>query len=266
MSFRSTPIAVRCYARIGFSSSAGRGHGRRLPYPRGVRCPRLGLRRRGWPMADAFGPCGVSGAPALASRLSGGLVLRSRDRRGRVRQCESVAFWAKRHSRVRSKVRSRARFFSVEDLQAHCGHLATEPGRASRLPFAVGVAVWPQSGVFSPGLTILPTERRQPCPGRTILANGVPRQPGATLRKCRDGGIRACLPVARAAARTGSGSTRDFYLAVGFYGVQRFVLVNSSSPTARCSVRSPCFNLLSAAVFIYAIVMIATAAQVREAS
>jgi len=133
-------------------------------------------------------------------------------------------------------------------------------GARFALPLAVGVAVG-RIGCFFAGLDDFTYGTPTVLPWAHDFGDGVPRHPVQLYESVAMAGF--ALAYVRYATR---GNTfvieNGFHLAVGFYGAQRFAL-EFVKPYGALVGPLTLFHLLSAAIIIYAIIMIATAPSPR---
>ena len=109
---------------------------------------------------------------------------------------------------------------AVELYKARAG-ITVRTGARFALPLAIGVAVG-RFGCFFAGLDDFTYGTPTTLPWGVDFGDGVSRHPVQLYESARDGGVRRYSMSARAPTAT----VRDrhgFYLAVGFYGLQRFV-------------------------------------------
>ena len=129
-------------------------------------------------------------------------------------------------------------------------------GARFALPFAVGVAVG-RVGCFLSGLDDFTYGTPTSLPWAHDFGDGVPRHP-VQLYESAAMAAFAALYVRRVLAGDRFFITNGFYLAVGCYGLQRFAW-EFLKPYGTLLGPLTLFHLLSAAVLLYAIVMVATA-------
>ena len=129
-------------------------------------------------------------------------------------------------------------------------------GARFALPFAVGVAVG-RIGCFLSGLDDFTHGTPSNLPWAHDFGDGVPRHP-VQLYESAAMAAFAALYTWRVLNRDRFWIGQGFYLAVGVYGLQRFVW-EFFKPYGTLIGPFTLFHVLSAAVFAYAIVMIATA-------
>jgi phosphatidylglycerol---prolipoprotein diacylglyceryl transferase len=134
--------------------------------------------------------------------------------------------------------------------------IAVRTGARFALPFAVGVAIG-RIGCFFSGLDDFTYGTPTALPWGRDFGDGVLRHPVQLYESVAMAGF-AAIYLWRVLSGDRFWSTRGFYLAVGFYGAQRFAW-EFLKPYGTLVGPFTLFHLLSAAVCIYAIVMIATA-------
>ena len=135
-------------------------------------------------------------------------------------------------------------------------------GARFALPFAVGVAVG-RIGCFLSGLDDFTHGTPTMLPWAHDFGDGVPRHP-VQLYESAAMAAFAAYYVARARRRDSFVIDNGFYLAVGFYGVQRFCW-EFIKPYGTLIGPFTLFHLLSIAVAAYAIGMLVTAEKSRAA-
>ena len=135
-------------------------------------------------------------------------------------------------------------------------------GARFALPFSVGVAVG-RIGCYLSGLDDFTYGTPTTLPWGHDFGDGVPRHP-VQLYESAAMALFALVYVWRALRRDRFFVAQGFYLAAGFYGAQRFVW-EFFKPYGPVIGPFTLFHLLSAAFFIYAIVMIATAPKQESA-
>lgn len=129
-------------------------------------------------------------------------------------------------------------------------------GARFALPFAVGVAVG-RIGCFLSGLDDFTHGTPTALPWAHDFGDGVPRHP-VQLYESLAMAAFASVYLWRVLRRDRFVIAQGFYLAVGFYGAQRFVW-EFLKPYGALIGPFTLFHLLSAAVLVYAVAMIATA-------
>ena len=134
--------------------------------------------------------------------------------------------------------------------------LTLRTGARFALPFAVGVAVG-RIGCFLSGLDDFTHGAPTALPWAHDFGDGVPRHP-VQLYESAAMAAFAMAYVWRVLAGDRFWIEHGFYLAVGFYGLQRFVW-EFLKPYGTLVGPFTLFHVLSAAALLYAIVMIATA-------
>jgi prolipoprotein diacylglyceryltransferase len=134
-------------------------------------------------------------------------------------------------------------------------------GARFALPFAVGVAVG-RIGCYLSGLDDFTYGTPTTLPWGHDFGDGVPRHP-VQLYESAAMALFALVYLWRVLRRDRFVIAQGFYLAVGFYGAQRFVW-EFFKPYGPVIGPFTLFHLLSAAVLVYALVMIATAPKQQE--
>jgi len=129
-------------------------------------------------------------------------------------------------------------------------------GARFALPFAVGVAVG-RIGCYLSGLDDFTYGTPTALPWGHDFGDGVPRHP-VQLYESAAMALFALVYLWRVLRHDRFFIDQGFYLAAGFYGAQRFVW-EFFKPYGLLIGPFTLFHLLSAAVLVYAIVMIATA-------
>jgi prolipoprotein diacylglyceryltransferase len=140
--------------------------------------------------------------------------------------------------------------------------IRTRTGARFALPFAVGIAVG-RIGCFLSGIEDFTHGTPTALPWAHDFGDGVPRHPVQLYESA----AMALFAIAYAVAvhrRNAFVIDNGFYLAAGFYGLQRFVW-EFFKPYAPLVGPFTLFHLLSAALFVYAAAMIATAPTPRSA-
>jgi prolipoprotein diacylglyceryltransferase len=139
--------------------------------------------------------------------------------------------------------------------------IASRTGARFALPFAVGVAVG-RIGCFLSGLDDFTHGTPTGVPWAHDFGDGVPRHP-VQLYESAAMAAFALIYAWRVLNRDRFWIDQGFYLAVGWYGAQRFVW-EFLKPYGTLIGPFTLFHLLSAAVFVYAVAMIATAPPSEE--
>ena len=134
--------------------------------------------------------------------------------------------------------------------------IGARTGARFALPFAVGVAVG-RIGCYLSGLEDFTYGTPTALPWGHDFGDGVPRHP-VQLYESAAMALFALVYVWRVLRHDRLFAEQGFYLAVGFYGAQRFVW-EFFKPYGTVIGPFTLFHLLSVAVLCYAIVMIATA-------
>jgi prolipoprotein diacylglyceryltransferase len=140
--------------------------------------------------------------------------------------------------------------------------IRTRTGARFALPFAVGIAVG-RIGCFLSGIEDFTHGTPTALPWAHDFGDGVPRHPVQLYESA----AMALFAIAYAVAvhrRNAFVIDNGFYLAAGYYGAQRFVW-EFFKPYAPLVGPFTLFHLLSAALFVYAAAMIATAPTPRSA-
>jgi prolipoprotein diacylglyceryltransferase len=140
--------------------------------------------------------------------------------------------------------------------------IALRTGARFALPFAVGVAVG-RIGCFFSGLDDFTHGTPTALPWGRDFGDGVLRHPVQLYESAAMAAFAAAY-VWRVLGGDRFWATRGFYLAIGFYGAQRFVW-EFLKPYGTLIGPFTLFHLLSAAVLLYALVMIATAPRPESA-
>ena len=135
-------------------------------------------------------------------------------------------------------------------------------GARFALPFAVGVAVG-RIGCFLSGIDDFTHGTPTSLPWGHDFGDGIPRHP-VQLYESAAMAAFAAVYLWRVLNRDRFWIDQGFYLAVGCYGAQRFVW-EFFKPYGALFGPFTLFHLLSAAVLIYAIAMIATAPKQESA-
>jgi phosphatidylglycerol---prolipoprotein diacylglyceryl transferase len=133
-------------------------------------------------------------------------------------------------------------------------------GARFALPLAVGIAVG-RIGCFYAGLDDFTYGTPSALPWAHDFGDGVPRHPTQLYESATMAGF-ALVYVVYAMRGNTFVIENGFYLAVGFYGLQRFAL-EFIKPYGTLVGPFTLFHLLSAAIIAYAVVMIATAPRPR---
>ena len=144
---------------------------------------------------------------------------------------------------------------AVEIYKRRAG-ISRRTGARFALPFAVGVAVG-RIGCFLAGLDDFTHGTPTTLPWGYDFGDGVKRHP-VQLYESAAMALFAALYVACAMKDNRFWAANGFYLAVGYYGAQRFVW-EFLKPYGPIVGPFTLFHLLSAALLAYAAVMIATA-------
>ena len=214
-----------------------------------------GSRRARRAVADALAARLVPGPATAAAELHRGAPLRRGGRRLRVRQRQSLALRPGRH---RALDRGRASRAPSWRSSSTSGSPASRraPARASRCR-SRSASRSGGSAASSPGSTTSPTARRPRCRGAHDFGDGVLRHPVQLYESVAMAAF-AVVYLWRVLRHDRFVIAQGFYLAVVFYGAQRFVW-EFFKPYGTLVGPFTLFHLLSAAVLVYAVVMIATA-------
>jgi len=148
------------------------------------------------------------------------------------------------------------------ELYKHSAGIATRTGARFALPLAVGVAVG-RIGCYFAGLDDFTYGTPTTLPWGHDFGDGIARHP-VQLYESAAMAAFALFYVLRACHNDRFVIDNGFYLAVGFYGAQRFVWEFIKPYTALVGPFT-LFHILSAAIFAYAAVMIFTAPTSRTA-
>ena len=148
------------------------------------------------------------------------------------------------------------------EIYKHARGIRVRTGARFALPLAVGVAVG-RIGCYLSGLGDFTYGTPTALPWAHDFGDGVPRHP-VQLYESAAMAAFALYYLVRARRRDRFVIDNGFYLAVGFYGAQRF-LWEFFKPYAPVIGPLTLFHLLSAAIVLYAAFMIATAPRARIA-
>src|SRR5262249_53362659 len=148
------------------------------------------------------------------------------------------------------------------ELYKRFAGITARTGARFALPFAVGVAVG-RIGCFLSGIDDFTHGSPTTLPWGHDFGDGVLRHP-VQLYESAAMALFAIVYVMRVRAGDRFWIANGFYLAAGFYGAQRFVW-EFFKPYGPLIAPFTLFHVLSAAILVYAIVMIATAPNPREA-
>jgi phosphatidylglycerol---prolipoprotein diacylglyceryl transferase len=143
---------------------------------------------------------------------------------------------------------------AIEIYKRRAG-IAGRTGARFALPFAIGVAIG-RIGCFLSGIDDFTHGTPTTLPWAHDFGDGIPRHP-VQLYESAAMALFAALYVARVLRNDGYWIANGFYLAVGFYGAQRFVW-EFFKPYGALVAPFTLFHILSAALVVYAVVMIAT--------
>jgi prolipoprotein diacylglyceryltransferase len=146
------------------------------------------------------------------------------------------------------------------ELYKRSAGITGRTGARFALPLAVGVAVG-RIGCFFAGLDDFTYGTPTALPWGVDFGDGVPRHPVQLYESAAMAGF-ALVYVLYATRGNAFVIENGFYLAVGFYGAQRFAL-EFVKPYGTLVGPFTLFHLLSAAIIAYAVFMIATAPRPR---
>jgi phosphatidylglycerol:prolipoprotein diacylglycerol transferase len=151
----------------------------------------------------------------------------------------------------------------VVELYKRAVHLRIRTGARFALPLAVGIAIG-RIGCHVAGLEDFTYGVPTALPWGHDFGDGVPRHPVALYESAAMAAF-AAFYVRAVRRRDCFVISQGFYLVVGWYGLQRFFweFIKPYGPLLRPFTL---FHLLSAAIVVYAVVMIATAAPSRAAN
>jgi phosphatidylglycerol---prolipoprotein diacylglyceryl transferase len=142
------------------------------------------------------------------------------------------------------------------ELYKRSAGITQRTGARFALPFAVGIAVG-RIGCFLSGIDDFTYGTPTALAWAHDFGDGVPRHPVQLYESCAMA-IFAVVYIWRIRNRDRFWATQGFYLAVGFYGLQRFVW-EFFKPYGPLIGPFTLFHVLSVAVLIYAVAMIVTA-------
>jgi phosphatidylglycerol---prolipoprotein diacylglyceryl transferase len=142
------------------------------------------------------------------------------------------------------------------ELYKRAAGIRSRTGARFALPFAVGVAVG-RIGCYLAGLDDFTYGTPTALPWGHDFGDGISRHP-VQLYESAAMALFAAVYVWRVANGSRFWIEQGFYLAVGFYGLQRFVW-EFMKPYGTLAGPLTLFHVMSAAVLVYAIVMMATA-------
>jgi phosphatidylglycerol:prolipoprotein diacylglycerol transferase len=142
------------------------------------------------------------------------------------------------------------------ELYKRRAHITVRTGARFALPLAVGVAVG-RVGCYLAGLDDFTYGTPTTLPWGHDFGDGVPRHPVQLYESAAMAGF-AVFYVTRALKNDRFVIDNGFYLAAGFYGLQRFFW-EFIKPYGALIGPFTLFHILSATIFIYAVIMIATA-------
>jgi phosphatidylglycerol:prolipoprotein diacylglycerol transferase len=142
------------------------------------------------------------------------------------------------------------------ELYKRMNGISLRTGARFALPLAVGVAVG-RIGCYLAGMDDFTYGTPTTLPWGHDFGDGIPRHP-VQLYESAAMALFAIVYIVRVRRSDRFMIDNGFYLAVGFYGLQRFVW-EFLKPYGTLIGPFTLFHILSAAVFAYAVVMIATA-------
>jgi prolipoprotein diacylglyceryltransferase len=142
------------------------------------------------------------------------------------------------------------------ELYKRSAHITTRTGARFALPLAVGVVIG-RFGCYLAGLDDFTYGTPTTLPWGRDFGDGISRHP-VQLYESAAMAIFAVVYVARALKNDRFMIENGFYLAVGYYGLQRF-LWEFVKPYGPLIGPFTLFHILSVILFVYAVTMIATA-------
>jgi phosphatidylglycerol---prolipoprotein diacylglyceryl transferase len=142
------------------------------------------------------------------------------------------------------------------ELYKRRAHITARTGARFALPFAVGVAIG-RIGCYLAGLDDFTYGTPTTLPWGHDFGDGVPRHP-VQLYESAAMAAFAAVYVARALKNDRFVIENGFYFAAGYYGFQRF-LWEFIKPYGLLIGPFTLFHVLSVVIFLYAVIMIATA-------
>ena len=142
------------------------------------------------------------------------------------------------------------------ELYKRSAHISARTGARFALPLAVGVAVG-RIGCYLAGLDDFTYGTPTALPWGHDFGDGIARHP-VQLYESAAMAVFALLYVTRALKNDRFVIENGFYLAVGYYGLQRF-LWEFIKPYGPLIGPFSLFHILSILIFLYAAIMIATA-------
>jgi prolipoprotein diacylglyceryltransferase len=142
------------------------------------------------------------------------------------------------------------------ELYKRSAHITMRTGARFALPLAVGVVIG-RFGCYLAGLDDFTYGTPTTLPWGRDFGDGISRHP-VQLYESAAMAIFAVVYVARALKNDRFMIENGFYLAVGYYGLQRFVW-EFVKPYGPLIGRFTLFHILSVIIFVYAVIMIATA-------
>jgi prolipoprotein diacylglyceryltransferase len=148
------------------------------------------------------------------------------------------------------------------ELYKYNAGIRARTGARFALPLAVGIAIG-RIGCYLAGLDDFTYGTPTALPWGHDFGDGVARHP-VQLYESAAMALFALLYVARVMNRDRVWIDQGFYLAVGFYGLQRFAW-EFLKPYGLLLGPLTLFHLLSIAILLYAVVMLATAPHARPA-
>ena len=148
------------------------------------------------------------------------------------------------------------------ELYKRCAGITTRTGARFALPLAVGVAIG-RIGCYLAGLDDFTHGTPTALPWGHDFGDGIARHP-VQLYESAAMAAFALFYIVRLARNDRFVIEEGFYLTVGYYGLQRF-LWEFIKPYGAVIGPFSLFHILSAAIFLYALFMIATAPTPRAA-
>jgi prolipoprotein diacylglyceryltransferase len=142
------------------------------------------------------------------------------------------------------------------ELYKRGAHITTRTGARFALPLAVGVVIG-RFGCYLAGLDDFTYGTPTTLPWGRDFGDGISRHP-VQLYESAAMAIFAVVYVARVRKNDRFMIGNGFYLAVGYYGLQRF-LWEFVKPYGPLIGPFTLFHILSVLIFVYAVIMIATA-------
>jgi phosphatidylglycerol:prolipoprotein diacylglycerol transferase len=133
--------------------------------------------------------------------------------------------------------------------------ISERTGARFALPIAVGIAIG-RIGCYAAGLEDFTYGTPTSLPWGHDFGDGIPRHPVQLYESAAMAGFAACYVLA-AIRQNPSVIRNGFYLVLAFYGLQRFVW-EFLKPYAAIAGPLTLFHLLSLAILLYAVIMLAT--------